>query len=202
MVRDVFTDIRAQEARLGLPEGFYLGLFNDGDWSFVIKLNALIEASCTHALVARLHAPELSGPLSSLDLGHSKYGKVALLRALGALSSDQANVLQLLYQLRNTLAHDIKQVSFSFEQHLAAMDKQQRSNFFRGAGHGVNLVVGVDGKEMGRDEFVANNPKLALWMTVAEIIACLYLEHEASQVRLERLALESLRRARDPSGGL
>ncbi len=192
MPRDVFADLKAQESKLGLPDGFYMTLFNEDDWSFVIKLNALIEAACTHALVARLHAPELVGPLASLDLGHSKHGKVSLLRTLGALTSEQASVLQMLYELRNALAHNITQVSFSFSTYLGGFDKQQRANFVKRAGHGVKEIVGLEGQAVSRDDFVVENPKFALWMTVAEIIACLYLEHELAQARLQRIALEQV----------
>ncbi|MEO8366585.1 MAG: hypothetical protein ABI538_10300 [Pseudoxanthomonas sp.] len=167
-------------------------LFNEDDWSFVIKLNALIEAACTHALYARLHAPELAGPLASLDLGNSKHGKVALLRTLGALNSEQTSVLQMLYELRNSLAHNITQVSFSFATHLSGFDKKQRANFIKRAGHGVKEIVGLEGQAVSRDVFVIENPKLSLWITVAEIIACLYLEQELALVRLQRIALEQL----------
>jgi hypothetical protein len=58
--------------RLGVPPGFYDRLLHEDDWSFVIKLNALVEAACTDALAASLHAPELATCLATLDLGHSK----------------------------------------------------------------------------------------------------------------------------------
>lgn len=192
MPRDVFSDLKAQESGLGLPDGFYMTLFNEDDWSFVIKLNALIEAACTHALVARLNAPELAGPLASLDLGHPKHGKVYLLRTLSALTSEQASVLQMLYELRNSLAHNITQVSFSFSTYLGSFDKQQRANFIKRAGHGIKDIVSLKGQAVSREGFVVENPKLALWITVAEIIACLYLEHELAYARLQHIASEQV----------
>ena len=193
MTRDVFDEIKEQEARLGLPADFYVSLINEDDWSFVIKLNALVEAACTHALAARLHAPELIESLASLDLGHSKHGKVALLRALDAMTSEQASVLQLLYQLRNSLAHNIAQVGFSFRSYIAGLDKQQLTNFLKRAGHGVQDTVSLEGKTVSRAAFVVQNPKFALWLTVAGIIACLHLEHEIAELRLDRLGLELAR---------
>lgn len=176
----IFAEVKAQAIRLGLPIDFYEKLLAEDDWSFVIKLNALVEAACTDALVARFHAPELAEGLASLDLGHQRHGKVKLLTTSGALEKEQAKVLQLLYELRNKLAHDVRQVSFSFSAHLAAMGAAKKIAFIKCAGHGVKPeVMGVD-----RDTFVAENPKLSLWITVSEVLACLHLEHDAARTRL------------------
>ena len=40
------------EQRLGLKSGFYQDIVTNDDWSFIIKLNALFEAACTHALAS------------------------------------------------------------------------------------------------------------------------------------------------------
>lgn len=176
MANPVLDEVTAHEARLGLPSGFYRELFQEDDWSFVIKLNALVEASATHALVSCLQAPQLEDHFSSLDLGNTKHGKIVLLKALGSLTSEQVAVLQLLYQLRNKLAHNIRQVTFQFTDYLAGLDKQQRANFLKCAGHGIKEVIPLSGTSVSRNRFAADNPKLALWLTVAEIIACLNLD--------------------------
>jgi len=184
MAGNILDDVKAQEAKLGLPDGFYSDLLNQDDWSFVIKLNALIEAACTHSLVSRLRAPVLADSLASLDLGNQKFGKVALLRKLGSITSDQSSILQMLYELRNYLAHNINQVSFSFARHLGSLDDTQRANFIKRAGHGVKETIVSSDSLIPRSEFVLQNPKLALWITVAEIIACLYLDHDLVQAKL------------------
>jgi hypothetical protein len=71
MASSVLSDVSAFEQKLGLPESFYTDLLKNDDWSFVVKLNALVEAACTHALSMRLHAPELEEALANLDLGTS-----------------------------------------------------------------------------------------------------------------------------------
>lgn len=188
MEGSVFAEVEAQSARLGLPAGFYSRLLNEDDWSFVIKLNALVEAACSDALAARLNTPELAASLASLDLGHKKHGKVALLRSLGAITREQASVLQMLYQLRNMLAHNISHVAFSFTSHVAGLDKQQLKIFIQRAGHGIQ--EGPSGVSV--PEFVTAQPKLAVWITVAETLACLHLEHDLAKVRSFQQALEKL----------
>ena len=184
MEGSIAAEVKAQEARLGLPSGFYDKLLNEDDWSFIIKLNALVEAACTDALVARFHSAELTEPLATLEIGHPKHGKVALLRALGAIESEQAAVLKLLFELRNKLAHNVSHVSFTFGSYIAGMDKNQRKSFASCAGHGIKPeVLGLT-----RQEFTLQNPKLALWATVQEILACLHLEHDVAATRLKELA--------------
>ncbi|MBP7370510.1 MAG: hypothetical protein KA902_03635 [Arenimonas sp.] len=193
MELDIFSEVEAQAMRLGLPCDFYTQLKNEDDWSFVIKLNALVEAVCTDALSAAFHAPGLVDALATLDLGHNKHGKVAILRSLNAIAKEQAEVLQLLYELRNKLAHNIGQVSFSFTKHIESLDKNQLTVFLKRAGHGIS--TGPNGQPT--KDFVLANPKLALWISVAEILACLHLEHEMAEIRLQRLAFEKLRVSKD-----
>lgn len=188
MEGDIFAEVEAQGVRLGLPAGFYSNLMREDDWSFVIKLNALVEAACSDALAARLHAPELAACLATLDLGHSKHGKVVLLRTLGAINKEQAATLQLLYELRNRLAHNVSELGFSFQRYVEAMDKQQLASFVLRAGHGIK--AGPQGEPVST--FVPANPKLSVWLTVAEVLACLHLEHDAAEVRLFKMALQKL----------
>ena len=189
MEGDIFSEVEAQSRRLGLPPGFYDKLVEEDDWSFVNKLNALVEAACSDALAARLHEPALVPLLATLDLGHSKHGKVALLRALGAIKKEQASVLQMLYELRNKLAHNIGHVAFTFDAYIQSLDKRQLTQFAALAGHGIK--DDVDG--LPRSSFVTDNPKIAIWLTISEILACLHLEHDVAKSRLLSLALKTLK---------
>ena len=184
MPRTIFTDVASLEARLGLPSGFYDRLLHEDDWSFVIKFNALVEAACNHVLVVRLNAPELSDAFAHLELGNSKCGKIALLRKLGALSSEQADVLLAVAELRNDLVHDITSVRFNFAQHVSSLDANQLKGLVKRFGHGIKEVVELATVKAPRAQFVRDNPKLALWLTAAEIVACLYLELERVELRL------------------
>jgi hypothetical protein len=60
------------EERLGLPHGFYMHLFEEDDWSLVIKISALIEAACTHILRYKFRHPELEDNFSYLEQGNRK----------------------------------------------------------------------------------------------------------------------------------
>lgn len=185
----LFDEVQQFESRLGLPKDFYSQLLREDDWSFVVKLNALFEGVCTHVLTTRLHAPELADALAQLDLANTKFGKVALLRSLGAITSEQAAILRSLAELRNALVHNIANVGFSFSSYVAGLDANQLKTMIRNFGHGVQDEVEIADKRIQKAQFVRENPKVALWLTAAEIIACLYLEFEVAVLRLKKLAL-------------
>ena len=188
--RNLFADIKSLESRLLLPKGFYRHLLDEDDWSFVIKLNALFEAACTHALVARLVAPALTDPLANLDHANTKSGKVVMLQSLGAITADQSGILQRLAELRNRLVHNVSNVGFAFNEHVASMDKNQSKAFVKVFGHGISDSVPAKGKTVSRAEFVLHNPKLAIWLTAAEVLAYLYLEFELAELSRRSTELE------------
>jgi len=194
MTSDPFTDIEHFERQLGLPAGFYDKLLKEDDWSFIVKLNALFEGAATHILVVRLQAPELSDALANLDFAHSKYGKIVLLRRLGAINKDQAALLRTLAELRNRLVHDISGIGFSFAAYVKSRDEKQLENFVAAIGRGVVDPVPIGKEQIPLRQFVISNPKMALWLTAAEVLACLYLEKEISELRKKEFVFAELRK--------
>ncbi|MCH4810436.1 hypothetical protein [Vreelandella neptunia] len=175
-MNDIFESVEEFEKRLNLPDGFYKKLVNEDDWSFIIKLSALFEAACTHALVTKLDKPELETCFSHLEQANARYGKVVLLKKMNVLYADQAKFLENLASLRNKMAHDISNVGFSLEDYAAQMDSNQKKSFAKWAGHGIYPEITIQGKTIKNIDFVIDNPKLSLWLTAAEILGCIYLE--------------------------
>jgi hypothetical protein len=193
--------LRRLEDYLGLPEKFTDKLLHEDDWSFVIKTQALIEVSCTHALAAHFRNPDLAESLATLDMGNKKYGKIVLLQKLGVLDSDAAGALREFSTLRNMLAHDIRAVGFSFEDHLTRLDKHQKRNFVDAASAYVKDVLEIAGKKVDRRVFTLENPKFAWHITTTVILAIIHLEQETADVQREvdELRREAARRER-PAG--
>jgi hypothetical protein len=188
MDRTLFNDVAEFEARLGLPAKFYDALLREDDWSFVVKLNALFEGACTHVLTVRLQAPELADAFAHLDLAHSKYGKVKLLRTLGAVSRQQESILRRLAELRNDVVHNIANVGFTFSAYLAGLNASQRKPVIAAFGHSLPDPVSFGSKPVPKGAFVERNAKLALWLTSAEVLACLYLDCETAELRIRNRA--------------
>lgn len=192
--QQIFRDIAAFEERLGLPKKFYVRLLEENDWSFVIKLNALFEAVCSHALSARLNAPELIDQFARLELADRDRGKIKFLSSLGCLTNEQAKFLRELASLRNKLAHDVSQVTFTFDSYVSKLDSNQRKNLVKVFGYNGNDPVFIADKKIPLSKFVMENMKLVTWLTAANVLGCLYFEYEIAEIRLKPTALAEYRR--------
>lgn len=178
---DIFNSVKEFESKLSLPDGFYDKLLQEDDWSFTIKMSALFEAACTHALITKLNTPELKKSLSQLDQANSSYGKVTLLKCLNLIYPEQADFLTKLASLRNNFVHNVSNVELTFDQLIEAMDDNQKKAFVKWVGHGIVEKAVVGESSVTRNSMVLENPKLSIWITAAEVLACLYLEVDIAE---------------------
>ncbi len=165
------------ESKLGIPQGFISNLAGEDDWSFVIKLNALFEATATQALVVKSGLTELEDNFSYIDFGNSKFGKVALLKKLGCITAAEAKFLQMLFELRNKLAHNIRYVTFTFESHLASLDKNQTKSFVTAVKCGNDKIY-WNCEEQLREKYVLSHTKILILLTAMDILVSLNSETE------------------------
>ena len=178
---DILSDVETFEERLSLPKGFYDNLLKEDDWSFVIKLSALFEAACTQTLVVKLGSPDIEDCFTHLEQSNSKYGKILFLKKLGAIYPVQAKFLEKLAELRNQLAHNISNAAFEFKSHIEGMNENQKKIFIKWVGHGIHPKVEYKGTVITREDFVVSHPKISLWLTSAEVLACMHLEIDHSE---------------------
>jgi hypothetical protein len=125
----LIQDSKELEVEIGLPIGFLKRLMEEDDWSFVIKSTVLIEAAISTWLADHLQQEELKKPLSFLDIGNPKYGKLALTSSLGLTTPFDRRFLSALVELRNKLAHGIENISFSFDAYTLSLDPNQKKSF-------------------------------------------------------------------------
>jgi hypothetical protein len=186
-LNDIFKDVSDFESRLNLPKDFYRDLLKEDDWSFIIKVSALFEAATTHLLSVRFRAPEIETELAFLEQANPRNGKIVLLEKMGAIYKEQAAFLTKLANLRNQLAHKIENVNFSFSDYLANMDPNQTKAFVKWVGHGVVESAEYKGSHLTRYDLVTSNPKMSIWLTAAEILACMNLDIEGveTQIKIE-----------------
>src|SRR6266852_4096201 len=103
-MENIDESLRNLEHDLGIPPGFCLKLRQDDDWSFVIKLHALIECAAAEQLTRTLRRKELADTFSRLALSNLKTGKLALIKALNLLPSAHIQFIRNFSELRNALA--------------------------------------------------------------------------------------------------
>ena len=110
---------------LGVPSNFFVNLARDDDWSFIIKLNAVIEAAFIHLLVSHFADERLREVILALDNGDKSRGRLAFVSALDLIPSECRDFVVQLGRIRNPLAHGIRHVEFNIKKD---MDKERRKN--------------------------------------------------------------------------
>lgn len=103
-------------------------LFDDSDWTFIVKLHAMIETALNAALVKHLSAPELSEIIAKLDTSNTATGKIAFAKALKILKPQSTVFIQKLSQLRNHCVHDVRNFDFDLAKHLESLSEDKRKD--------------------------------------------------------------------------
>jgi hypothetical protein len=160
----MFALLRQSEQDLHLREGFFQMLLQEDDWSFVIKIHALIEAAVSQQLAAVLDSRLLT-IFQHLELGDIRSGKIIFAEALGLLQKDTCRYIRKLSELRNSLVHDIRKTDFSFKGYFESLDENQKKAF-------LDWVVSFANEEF-RNQWLQNareNPKVPIWLFAIDVV--------------------------------
>lgn len=146
------------EERLSIKKGFYVGLLVEkDDWSFLIKLHALIEAALSHLLAelislsVKKYLPDDKKPkgleefFSWLELSNKRTGKVAFVKALDVFPKEHRRFISSLSELRNQLVHDIRNVSFKFSEYIQTLNPEQTDKFVQAFSYGLRERIVTEG---------------------------------------------------------
>lgn len=160
------------EAKLGVKPGFFESLDDEdeNDWSFVIKLHALVEAAVAHLLTEQLSRPELTDLFAHLDISNKTTGKAAFVEALALLGKPERRFMSSLSELRNKLVHDVRNVNFDFLQYVERMNKDQQAAFL----NNFNLLA-TEITDDVRNLF-RHDPRQALWYSGMAFLGIVYLK--------------------------
>ena len=156
---------------MGLPGTFLVDLHREGDdWSFVVKIHALLEGLSTNLLTTGLNEERLREVFSHLELSDTRSGKVAFMKALGLLEDESRAYISALSELRNLLIHRIENVSFRFgsaanHKISKAVERLLRSTEFQ-----WKPELEFEGITVPRDKFVRENPRLSVWFAAVRLI--------------------------------
>jgi len=136
--------LRELELDLGLPKGFCNKLLEEDDWSFVIKLHALLESALSELITRALQRKQLSDIFSRIEMSNTKTGKLAFVRALNLLPAGHIQFMRKLSELRNVIAHKIQNTGINlvetFKAETAKLTPKQLRKFGDLWGFGVRVA--------------------------------------------------------------
>lgn len=169
---DPIAWVRQFEKDLKLPTGFFLNLLKEDDWSFIIKLHALVEAAVSH-LLASICGDQLLNIFTRLELSSETTGKVAFGKALGVLDKDERIFIRKLSEVRNSFAHDVRQAGATLDEYVAGLDRSQLKALKVAIGLGLDPFP-ISDPPVPELEFVRDNPKLCIWLRALFLISFIY----------------------------
>lgn len=169
---------------LGVARSFFDDLLTKGDdWTFVIKIHALVEAALTYLLVSELERPELADVIAKLETSDTRTGKVAFVKALKLLDDHHRRFVRALSELRNGLVHDVRNTSFSFAEPVFSLGGGQSADIRRKAVKCVEYASGyfkesfeLGGRRATRKQFGKENPRLVIYYATFFTLGNIYHE--------------------------
>jgi hypothetical protein len=172
------------ENQLGLPTGFLLSLYtHEDDWSFVIKSHAFLEAALTHLLADHLGKDDLVPVFAYLETSNVRTGKLAFVKAFDLLDKGARRFIHTLSELRNDLVHEVSNVNFKFDTHVAGLTDKERKEFIGAFDYAFVEVVQASQRQMDDrlrgtlDRIVLTAPRLALVAGTAMIGLDIYFKN-------------------------
>ena len=167
------AEINILEHQLGLPVGFFEALLTEDDWSFVIKLHALIEGAITHLLITHIDEPNLATTIAHLELSNTRTGKMAFVKSMTLLDKDSRRFITSLSELRNQLVHNISNISFSFNCLLSNYTEKEKNVFIKR----FALVQPSLNDKILR-EMILDDPKKTIWFSAMRILLSVHYRNE------------------------
>lgn len=185
-VEEQLERIRGLAVSLGLPERFFELLLREDDWSFVIKLHALLEAALAALLRDAIGRPEAEGFLARLPMSDAAAGKVELAKALGVLDKPYRRYLKKLSELRNHLVHDPNRIGIYLRQHFKQLSEDARRSAAQA------FAVGFRADPGWRLAEFENNPKFAIWISALCLLSLFTVHHDLFDIdrRMTALAIK------------
>jgi len=177
------------DSTIGVNDTFFADLLKEDDWSFIIKLHALIESVCTHLLLYHFKEPKLSDVISRLDLSGQTTGKIIFLEKLGFLGKENRRFIVSLSELRNDLVHNIHKCEFDLDKTVQSFDSKTlrefaisfspKEAFFRRIENNPKgkLKINADTSTRSRVDLVIKrakkDPKLHIWFGAFYVLSSL-----------------------------
>lgn len=159
--------VQKLEVDLGITPGFFQSLLDEGDWSFLIKTHALLEAAVSHLISAAVGKPVLNVILDKLNLNDDNRGKTGFLKAMTLLPPEHIRFVKAMCKMRNLAAHDVNYVSSSLPELLAAIPPGEQLHL---------LPYGSNDTTWQR--MLKERTKPVLWLHTMDVLAMVYTKKQ------------------------
>jgi DNA-binding MltR family transcriptional regulator len=133
--KDIDEAVKNLEKNLQIKNGFFDSLYQEDDWSFIIKAHAIIEASISSLLTEYFGKEKLIDIFSRIELSNKSYGKIIFIKDLNLLYKEERRFISSLSEIRNKLVHNIKEIDFSIKAFVDSLNKDKKRIFINSFGY-------------------------------------------------------------------
>ena len=157
-------------------------IVNGDDWSFIIKLVAIIESTLTKLLLEKSGDVNFTKFFESVSVSR----KIDLLFELELCSLEGKNFIKYLLKLRNKLAHDPNELDFNFADYINELDKNQKNELLQS----INIAKNNEYKDSYK-KLLFNDTKVAIWINILPLLLALDFTRETLKMEKEVLEIST-----------
>jgi len=161
--------IEELEGFLGLEKGFFSKLQTEDDWSFIVKLHSLIEATCTSLLTEELGRKEIFDAFSQVQVGTPKSGKLAFIKALDLLPAEHIKFIETLGWVRNRFVHNISNHQSTLSEFIQSLGKQRKKECIKYLKMNFSSTA-FKGNEISGDEYMVKEPNIVIIVSSMQVL--------------------------------
>lgn len=114
------------EHYLGVKVGFFFELQSEDDWTCIIKLFSLLEASTSSMIAEHLLHPDLADAFSFIQMGTTSNGKLQFIKILKLLPDRYIRFIETLGWVRNKYAHNISTSKEDIKSFILSISSNRR----------------------------------------------------------------------------
>lgn len=144
------------ESKLGVRKGFLANIYDEDDWTFIIKLHAFIEAACTHLLLYHFKEPNLEKYFSRMNLNGFPISKLNVLSSLGLIGKHNRNFIIRLSEIRNSLVHGVRNSEFTLKDFVENISNEDLKILARSLSPAESFVQYIQSKNLKIFKFEGN----------------------------------------------
>jgi hypothetical protein len=114
---------------VGLPRKLLVSLDKDDDWTFVVKMHAILESALNHLLLSQFDNPALAQIVSTLDISNDRTGKIAFIKAFDLLHTSARSFIRRFSELRNLAVHEVKNASLNLVEYFQSLESERQKSW-------------------------------------------------------------------------
>ena len=157
-------------SKLLVTDDFLTRFSSDDDWTFIIKLHAMIEAGLNHMLLKQFNNEELSKVIARLETSNPKTGKLAFIKAFKILPEEYILFIRNLSEIRNFCVHDPKNFSYNLKEDVGSYEEKKKKQWIKFVTFMVEPCIQLETHGLSLADAAVSNPRNAVFVTSINIM--------------------------------